>query len=198
MAAAVSHFCTGGSLRLCVGGPQITSLRGGIFDPRPASRHIRSVKEKRTLSSGVLRLFAWTAGDGESCVWGARAEAKMGQGARGKCVSVMGVTRRHGNECHQWRFTSSVVTPQCFWCTAVRIALKSPECFSIMVFVKHLGYSKVCLSDAATEDCSANISQSYFEILKDFKVFQKLLCTPVVSFTDTLSVCIVKKKKKKV
>lgn len=85
MAAAVSHFCTGGSLRLCVGGPQITALRGGISDPRPASRHIRSVMEKRRLSSGVLRLFAWTAGDGESCVsGGARAEAKMGQGARGK------------------------------------------------------------------------------------------------------------------
>lgn len=58
---------------------------------------------------------------------GARAEAKMGRGARGKCVSAMGVTRRHGNECHQWRFTSSVVTPRCFWCTAVRIALKSPS-----------------------------------------------------------------------
>lgn len=102
---------------------------GGISDPRPASRHIRSEKEKHAVSSGVLRLFAWTTDDGETCVWGggAFAEANMGQGVKGKCVSVMGVTRRHGNECHQWRFTPSVVTPRCFWCTAVRIALKSPS-----------------------------------------------------------------------
>lgn len=72
------------------------------------------------------------------------------------------------------------------------------ECFSnIMFFVKRPGYSEVCLSDAVTDDCSANISQSYLRFWKILRFFQKLLCTPVVSFTDTLSVCIVKKKKKR-
>lgn len=97
-----------------------------------AQRHATSVQKRKSTrclpgSSGYLRGQQMMERPAFGGVAGAFAEANMGQGVKGKCVSVMGVTRRHGNECHQWRFTPSVVTPRCFWCTAVRIALKSPS-----------------------------------------------------------------------
>lgn len=169
---------------------------GGISDPRPASRHIRSEKEKHAVSSGVLRLFAWTTDDGETCVWGGACWGQYGA----RCERE--VRQRDGGDEAPWQRVSSVkVYTQC--CdTAMFLMYRSKnrsqvsECFSnIVFFVKHPGYSKVCLSDAAAEDCSANISWSYWRFWKILRFSKKLLCTSVVSFTDTLSVCIVKKKK---
>lgn len=129
--------------------------------------------------------------------------------SRGACWGQNGarcereVRQRDGGDEAPWQRVSSVKVYIQRCDTAMFLMYRSEnrsqvsECFSnILFFVKRRGYSKVCLSDAATEDCSANISQSYLRFWKILRFFQKLVCTSVVSFPDTLSVCIVKKKKK--